>query len=96
MLKLLGSKVLIKVDDVETKTSSGLVLPSTVSNTKTRTGTVVAIGTGDRNSNGEKIPMEVKVDDKVMYNHAEYAITEVDYNGSKHILIDERDVIGIL
>jgi len=55
---------------------------------------VLAIGPGDRNDKGERIPMDVKVGDKVLY--AKYAGTEVKYNGKKLLILRESDVLAIL
>ena len=61
---------------------------------KPQKGTVLAIGPGDRNDKGERIPMDVKVGDKVLY--AKYAGTEVKYNGKKLLILRESDVLAIL
>lgn len=96
MIKLLGAKLLIKPEDGEKKTASGLVLPDNVTASKARSGVVVAVGTGEKNDKGEKIPMEVSVGDKVLYNYTEYATNEIEVDSVKHFIIEERDVIGIL
>jgi chaperonin GroES len=96
MIKLLGSKILVKPEDTEKMTASGLVLPDNVTASKARAGIVVAIGTGDRNDKGDKVPMEVTVGDKVLYNHSDYGTSELEVEGVKHYIIEEREVIGIL
>lgn len=96
MIKLIGAKLLLKVEDAEKKTSSGLVLPDTVSSNKARAAMVVAVGNGERNSDGVRVPIEISVGDKVLYNHSEYGVSEIEVEGVKHIIVEERDVIGIL
>jgi len=96
MIKLLGPKLLLKPVDIEKTTVSGLVLPDNVTASKARSGVVVAVGTGERNDKGERFPMEVKVGDKVLYNHSDYGSSELEVDGVKHFIVEERDVIGIL
>jgi len=96
MIRLLGAKVLLRPVDIEKTTVSGLVLPDNVSVSKARSGEVVAIGNGERNEKGERMAMDVKVGDKVLYNHSEYGSSELEVDGVKHFIVEERDVIGIL
>jgi len=88
-LKPLGSRLVVEPIEEEEVTSGGIVLPETAKE-KPQKGTVLAIGPGDRNDKGERIPMDVKVGDKVLY--AKYAGTEVKYNGKKLLILRESDV----
>jgi len=92
-LKPLGSRLVVEPIEEEEVTSGGIVLPETAKE-KPQKGTVLAIGPGDRNEKGERIPMDVKVGDKVLY--AKYAGTEVKYNGKKLLILRESDVLAIL
>ena len=92
-LKPLGSRLVVEPIEQEEVTSGGIVLPETAKE-KPQKGTVLAIGPGDRNDKGERIPMDVKVGDKVLY--AKYAGTEVKYNGKKLLILRESDVLAIL
>jgi chaperonin GroES len=92
-LKPLGSRLVVEPIEEEEVTSGGIVLPETAKE-KPQKGTVLAIGPGDRNDKGERIPMDVKVGDKVLY--AKYAGTEVKYNGKKLLILRESDVLAIL
>ena len=65
-LKPLGSRLVVEPIEEEEVTSGGIVLPETAKE-KPQKGTVLAIGPGDRNDKGERIPMDVKVGDKVLY-----------------------------
>jgi len=57
-------------------------------------GTVLAIGPGERNDAGERIPMDVKVGEVVLY--AKYSGTEIKYDGKKLLILRESDVLAIL
>ncbi|HBG59574.1 MAG TPA: co-chaperone GroES [Anaerolineaceae bacterium] len=92
-LKPLGSRLVVEPIEEEEVTSGGIVLPETAKE-KPQKGTVLAIGPGDRNDKGERIPMDVKVGDKVLY--AKYAGTEVKYDGKKLLILRESDVLAIL
>ena len=92
-LKPLGSRLVVEPIEEEEVTSGGIVLPETAKE-KPQKGTVLAIGPGDRNDKGERIPMDVKVGDKVLC--AKYAGTEVKYNGKKLLILRESDVLAIL
>ena len=92
-LKPLGSRLVVEPIEEEEVTSGGIVLPETAKE-KPQKGTVLAIGPGDRNDKGERIPMDVKVGDKVPY--AKYAGTEVKYDGKKLLILRESDVLAIL
>jgi len=90
--KPLGSRLVVEPIEEEEVTSGGIVLPETAKE-KPQKGTVLAIGPGDRNEKGERIPMDVKVGDKVLY--AKYAGTEIKYEGKKLLILRESDILAI-
>lgn len=69
------------------------MLPETAKE-KPQKGTVLAIGPGERNDAGERIPMDVKVGEVVLY--AKYSGTEIKYDGKKLLILRESDVLAIL
>jgi chaperonin GroES len=91
--KPLHDRVAVKPIASEEKTSGGIIIPDTAQE-KPLQGEVVAVGTGSRNSNGDIIPLEVKVGDKVMYG--KWGGTEVKINGQELMVMKESDIIGIL
>jgi len=93
MLKPLADRVLIKVNEEETKTKGGILLPDTAQK-KSQEGEVLAVGAGKLADNGTRMPMEVSVGDKVLF--AKYSGTDVEENGQKFMLITERDILAIL
>ena len=78
--------VLIKVEDAETKTASGLYIPDTAQE-KTQTGTVVAVGDDDD-------AITVKKGDKVMYD--KYAGTNVTIDDVDHLIVKSSDILAVV
>ncbi|MGC8855975.1 MAG: co-chaperone GroES [Anaerolineae bacterium] len=91
--KPLGARVLVEPIEQEEVTPAGIVLPETAKE-KPQQGTVLAVGPGDRDDKGNRIPMDVKVSDKVLF--AKYAGTEVKMDGKKMLILRESDILGIL
>jgi chaperonin GroES len=91
--KPLGSRVVVEPMEQEEITAGGIVLPETAKE-KPQKGTVLAIGPGDRDDDGKRIPMDVKVGDVVLY--AKYAGTEVKVDGKKLLILKESDVLAIV
>lgn len=93
-LQPLGDRVVIKSsDENETRTASGLVIPDTAKE-KPQTGEVVAVGPGARDEDGDRIPMEVSVGDKVLYS--KFAGTEVKLDSDEYLVLSERDLLAIV
>jgi chaperonin GroES len=74
-------------------TAGGIILPETAKE-KPQEGKILAAGPGDRNEHGERIAMEVKVGDKVLY--AKYSGTEVKLEGKKVLILRESDILAIV
>ena len=93
MLKPLADRVLVKVDEEETKTKGGILIPDTAQK-KSQKGTVMAIGSGKVLDNGTRLLFEVKVGDHVLF--AKYSGVDIDEDGEKYLLLAERDILAIL
>ena len=89
----LHDRVLIKVLDSDEKTAGGIIIPDTAKE-KPMEGEIVAVGSGARNDNGDLIPMEVKVGDRVLFG--KYSGTDVSVGGEDLVIIKESDVMGIV
>lgn len=89
----LDDRVLVQPDVAEEKTASGIYLPDSARE-KPQTGKIVATGPGRLNEDGERTAMEVKVGDKVLYG--KYAGTEVDIDGTKHVLMRESELLAVV
>jgi chaperonin GroES len=92
-LKPLGSRLVIEPVELAEQTASGIVLPETAKE-KPQQGKVVAVGPGERDKQGERIPMDVQLGDVVLYG--KYAGTEIRFNGQKHLILKENDVLAII
>ena len=93
MLKPLADRVLVKVEEEETKTMGGILLPDTAQK-KSQKGVVVAVGSGKMTEEGKCLPLEVKEGDEVLF--AKYSGTEIEDKGEKYLLLSERDILAIL
>ena len=93
MLKPLADRVLVEVDVEESKTAGGILLPDTAQK-KSQKGTVIAIGSGKVLDNGERLPFEVAVGDRVLF--AKYSGVDIEDGGKKFLLLSERDILGKL
>jgi chaperonin GroES len=93
MIKPLGNKVAVKVQQSESISEGGIHLASEIKERVGR-GEVVAAGPGSVSSKGVKIPMQVKVGDKVLVDTAVGATIKVD--GEDLLMIQETDILGII
>ena len=92
-LKPLGSRVVIKALDREEVTKSGILIPDTAKE-KPQEGRVLAVGPGDRDENGKRIPIELKEGDKVLFQ--KYAGTEFKLEGEELLILSEKDVLALI
>jgi chaperonin GroES len=93
MLKPLGNRVLLEVVEEEDTTPSGIVLPDSAKE-KPQFASVVAAGEGQLLDNGERLPLEVKVGDKVVFE--KYAGTEIKYEGTDYLVVKDTDIIAVV
>ena len=89
----LEDKIIVKQAEAQTQTASGLYIPDNAKE-KPQQGEVLAVGPGRRDDKGERIPMDVKVGDKVLYS--KYGGTEVHYEGEDYLIVSARDILAIL
>ena len=89
----LEDKIIVKQAEAQTQTASGLYIPDNAKE-KPQQGEVLAVGPGRRDDEGERIPMDVKVGDKVLYS--KYGGTEVHYEGEDYLIVGARDILAIL
>ena len=92
-IKPLEDRVLVEPLEAETTTASGLVIPDTAKE-KPQEGKVVAAGPGRVDDKGVRVPMDVQVDDVVIFS--KYGGTEVRYNGKDHLLLNARDILAVV
>lgn len=92
-LKPLADRIVVKVVESEERTKSGLYLPDTAQE-KPQEGEVVAVGSGRVLDNGQKLPLEVKVGERIIFS--KYSGTEVKVDGEKYVIFSERDVLAVI
>ena len=92
-LKPLSDRVIIKQDEAEETTASGLILTSS-SKEKPQRGTVIAVGEGKRADDGSLIPMPVSEGDTVVYG--KYAGQEIHVEGEDYIICRADDIIAVV
>ena len=91
-LKPLGDRLIVKAIEEEETTASGIVLPDTAKE-KPQKGTVVAVGDGAWDEDGEKrIPLDVAEGDEVLYS--KYGGTEIKVDGEDLLVLRESDVLA--
>ncbi len=87
-IKPLGTRVVIKVQEAETKTKSGIYIPDSAKE-KPQRGQVVAVAAGTKDE-----PMELKVGDVVLYG--KYAGTSIDIDGEDYMIMNQSDVLAVI
>ncbi len=91
-LQPLEDRIVVKPSEGEEMTASGLVIPDTAKE-KPQEGEVLAVGPG-RFEDGDRVPLDVKVGDKVIYS--KYGGTEVKVSGDELLILSARDVLAIV
>ena len=92
-IKPLEDRIVIKQVEAEQTTASGLVIPDTAKE-KPQEGEVLAVGPGRIDDNGNRVPLDVTVGDKVIYS--KYGGTEVKYGGDEYLILSARDILAIV
>src|SRR2546426_11275861 len=92
-VKPLHDRVLVKRVDPEEKVKGGIIIPDTAKE-KPLEGKVVAVGTGRLDEDGKRIPLEVKVGDRVLVG--KYAGTEIKIDEVEHVIVREDEVLGVI
>ena len=88
----LEDRIVVQPSEEEETTTSGIVIPDTAKE-KPQEGTVVAVGPG-RFEDGNRVPLDVSVGDKVIYS--KYGGTEVKVEGDEYLILSARDVLAVL
>jgi chaperonin GroES len=91
-LKPLEDRVVLKQQEAEEKTQSGIILPDSAQE-KPQAAVVVAVGPG-KVEDGHKVEMQVKEGDKVIYS--KYSGTEVKYDDEEYIIVSQKDIIAVV
>ena len=94
MLRPLNDRIIIELVEKEERTASGIFLPDTAAKEKPQTGEVIAVGPGKLNEKGERVAVDVKVGDKIVF--AKYSGSEFSHEGKKYLILAEHDVLAVI
>lgn len=92
-IRPLNDRILVKRLESEAKTAGGIIIPDSAKE-KPAEGEVVSVGVGKLNKNGERVAMEVKVGDKVLFS--KYGGTDVKIDGTDYLIMREDDILGVI
>ena len=92
MIRPLNNNVVLKKEKIENKTASGIILSKTEE--EPEYAVVVAVGEGIKKDNGELIPMNVKVGDKVIYKS--YSPTKVKLSNEDYLIVSQDDILAVI
>jgi chaperonin GroES len=92
-LRPLSDRVIVKQQEAEEKTKSGILLPDTAKEKPTK-GKVIAVGPGKLDDNGKPMELGVRVNDTVYYG--KYSGTDVTVDGEKFVILRESEILGVL
>lgn len=88
----LADYVIAEAEEAPTKTASGLYLPGGAAE-KPKIATVLAVGPGRYGDDNERLPMEVKVGDRILYS---YNTTEVKVEGKSYLIVKEDAILAVI
>jgi chaperonin GroES len=89
----LHDRVVVRRIEADTKTAGGIIIPDSAQE-KPSEGEVVAVGEGARDDDGDRIPLDVKVGDRVLFG--KWSGTEVKIGGEDLLIMKESDIMGIV
>jgi len=89
----LHDRVVVRRIEADQKTAGGIIIPDSAQE-KPSEGEVVAVGEGNRDEDGDRIPLDVKVGDRVLFG--KWSGTEVKINGEDLLIMKESDIMGIV
>jgi len=92
-IRPLQDRVIVKRIEEEEKSKGGIIIPDTAKE-KPQEGRVVVVGKGKVNEDGKITPLDVKVNDRVLFG--KYSGTEINIEGEEHLIMREEDILGVL
>ena len=93
-IKPLEDRIVVLPMQAEQVTASGLVIPDTATKEKPQEAEVIAIGPGRFDDNGNRIPLDVAVGDKVLFS--KYGGTEIKFDGEEYLVLSARDILAVV
>jgi chaperonin GroES len=92
-IRPLQDRVIVKRIEEEEKTKGGIIIPDTAKE-KPQEGKVVAVGKGKLNDDGKVVPLDVKVNDRILFG--KYSGSEIVIDGEEHLIMREEDILGVV
>jgi len=92
-LRPLHDRVIVARKDAETTTASGIIIPDSAKE-KPQEGKVIAVGNGIKKDDGSIAPLDVKVNDRVLFG--KYAGTEITLDGEEYLMMKEDDILAVM
>jgi chaperonin GroES len=92
-IRPLQDRVIVKRIEEEEKTKGGIIIPDTAKE-KPQEGKVVAVGKGKPNDDGKVVPLDVKVNDRILFG--KYSGSEIVIDGEEHLIMREEDILGVI
>jgi chaperonin GroES len=92
-IRPLQDRVIVKRVEEEEKSKGGIIIPDTAKE-KPQEGKVVAVGKGKASDDGKITPLDVKVNDRILFG--KYSGTEINFDGEEHLIMREDDILGII
>lgn len=92
-IRPLQDRVIVKRIEEEEKSKGGIIIPDTAKE-KPQEGRVVAVGKGKVNDDGKITPLDVKVNDRVLFG--KYSGSEINIDGDEHLIMREEDILGVI
>ncbi|HSQ83618.1 MAG TPA: co-chaperone GroES [Desulfobacterales bacterium] len=92
-LRPLNDRILVKRVEEETKTKGGIIIPDTAKE-KPAEGKIVAVGVGALNNDGVRVPLEVKVGDRILFG--KYGGQEIKVEGEEYLIMSEQEVLCVI
>jgi chaperonin GroES len=93
--KPLNDRILVSRAEVVEKTSGGIIIPE-VAKEKPQEGTVIAVGPGRKDDEGNYLTPDVKVGDKILFYRAGYGVSDIKIDDKEYVIMRENDVIAVL
>jgi chaperonin GroES len=92
-IRPLQDRVIVKRIEEEEKSKGGIIIPDTAKE-KPQEGRVIAVGKGKIQDDGKVIPLDVKVNDRVLFG--KYSGSEINIDGEEHMIMREDDILGVI
>ena len=92
-IRPLQDRVIVKRIEEEEKSKGGIIIPDTAKE-KPQEGKVIAVGKGKVNDDGKITPLDIKVNDRILFG--KYSGTEINIDGEEHLIMREEDILGVI